>query len=67
MDLRDVAVAVFLVLLALPGPLFWLVSVTLYPTPDANIGAGLGVLWTLLFSVPAVIALFLLTRRRRGR
>jgi hypothetical protein len=67
MEPRRVVIAVLLLLVALPGPLYWLVSVTIYPTPDANTGAGLGMLSTLFLSLPAVIGLSLIVKsHRRG-
>ncbi len=51
----SVVIAALLASAAL-GPTYWYVSVVYYPTPDANIGAGLGMLATIFISIPAILA-----------
>ena len=55
----------FLALVILIGPVYVYVRLMYYPTPDADIGLGLGIMWTLLIGIPMAVVLIVRHLRRR--
>ena len=64
-DPRRTAVQGFLALVILVGPVYVYVRLMYYPTPDADIGVGLGIMWTLLIGIPMAVVLIVRHLRRR--